>query len=104
MGEFITFKRWALKEGQAEADLVALIQNEIMPHYAKLTGVHKLELLHIDGTRSYLATQHWESRAVRETVVSSAFYQEWFKAYEPTLVRWDELMIFEDEWETERIL
>ncbi|MBV7334798.1 antibiotic biosynthesis monooxygenase [Chloroflexi bacterium TSY] len=103
MSEFITFKRWSLNEGRQESELVALIQNEIVPTYQKLPGCISIGLLRIDGTRAYLATQHWESRAARDAATSSAFYQEWFESYKPTLERWDELMTFEDEWESEDI-
>jgi quinol monooxygenase YgiN len=84
--------------------LVALVRNEIVPHYAKLTGAVRLSLLRIADTDSYLALQHWTSRAEREAAITSEFYPEWFKAYEPILARWDQLMVFEDEWETEVLL
>lgn len=32
MAEFVTYKRWRLKDGQREADLVDLVRNEIAPH------------------------------------------------------------------------
>ena len=104
MAEFATFKRWTLKEGRQESDLSALVQNEIIPAYAQLPGCIRLGLLRIRGTRSYLATQHWESREARDAAVSAESYQDWFAAYEPTLTRWDEIMVFEDEWETEDVL
>lgn len=101
---FVTYKRWCLKEGKQEADLVALVQHEIAPHYAKFGGVVQLGLQRISETRSYLALQHWQSRAVWETTTASAFYQTWFGEYEPILACWDQLMEFEDAWEAEVIL
>ncbi|MEM7126075.1 MAG: antibiotic biosynthesis monooxygenase [Chloroflexota bacterium] len=103
MNEFVTFKRWTLKDHQLEPDLVTLIREGIVPMYAKLPGCRKIGLLRIDGTCSYLATQHWESRDSYDTVTSSSFYQEWFKIYEPALKRWDDLMSLEEEWESEEI-
>ncbi|MCE7982927.1 MAG: hypothetical protein DYG89_17220 [Caldilinea sp. CFX5] len=104
MAEFVTYKRWRLKDGKEEADLVALVRNEIAPHYARLSGSVGLELQRISGSRSYLALQHWPSRAVWETTRAFASYQAWFAAYEPILARWDQLMTFEDGWEAEEIL
>lgn len=104
MTEFVTYKRWRLKEGKQEADLVALVQNEIIPHYAKLDAEVRLGLHRIRETRSYLALQHWPSRTVWETTTTSTSYQTWFGAYEPILVRWDQLMEFEEAWEAEVVL
>ena len=36
MSEFITFKRWALRDGREEAELVELVREEIVPHFKKL--------------------------------------------------------------------
>ena len=104
MAEFVTYKRWRLKDGQREPDLIDLVRNEIVPHYAKLAGCIRLELHRISDTHSYLALQRWQSRAAWETTTASEFYQTWFSEYEPILARWDRLMAFEDEWEAEVIL
>ncbi|MFN8469684.1 MAG: antibiotic biosynthesis monooxygenase [Caldilineaceae bacterium] len=104
MVEFVTYKRWRLKPGKQEADLVDLIRSEIAPHYAKLPGNVRLGLHRIRDTSSYLALQHWPSRANWEAATSSDFYQSWLGEYEPILARWDQLMEFEDEWEAEVIL
>ncbi len=52
MSEFITFKRWALRDGREEAELVELVREEIVPHFKKLPGCPGLGLLRILGTRS----------------------------------------------------
>jgi quinol monooxygenase YgiN len=104
MAAFVTYKRWRLKEGKEEADLVALVRNEIAPHYAKLAGDMWLGLHRIRDTSSYLALQHWSSRAAWERTTSSDFYQAWFSEYEPILERWEQLMAFEEEWEAEVLL
>lgn len=104
MEAFVTYKRWRLKEGKAEAELVDLVRNEIAPHYAKLAGDVRLGLQRISETRSYLALQYWPSRAAWERTRSSDLYRSWFSVYEPILVRWDQLMEFEEEWEVEVIL
>jgi hypothetical protein len=104
MAEFVTYKRWRLKDGKRESDLVDLVRDEIAPHYARLDGGVRLGLHRIRDTRSYLALQHWPSRAAWQTTTSSDLYTSWFAEYEPILARWDALMAFEDAWEAEVIL
>ena len=104
MSEFITFKRWALRDGQQESELIRLVREEIVPHFERLPGCLGLGLLRIAGTRSYLALQHWENRDTWHATIGSNDYESWYEAYTPTLERWDELMIFEEEWESEDLL
>ena len=104
MSEFITFKHWALRDGRQESELVNLVREEIIPHFEKLPGCLRLGLLHIEGTRSYLALQHWKNRATWHATIESDYYESWYEAYRPTLERWDELMIFEGEWQSEDLL
>ena len=101
---FTTFKRWALKDGFQETDVVALVQGAILPSYRKLPDCLGIGLLRIEGTPSYLATQYWESRAARDAAISSESYALWWAAYLPALEKWDELMAFEDEWEAVDVL
>ncbi len=104
MSEFITFKRWSLRAGREESELVRLVREEIIPHYGKLPGFLHLGLLHIAGTRSYLALQHWKNRDTWRATVESDDYHAWYNAYKPMLERWDEIMVFEEEWESEDVL
>ena len=104
MRPFVIFKCWSLKPGRQETELITLIQQEIIPVYGKLPGCLRIGLVHIEGTASYLTTQHWESHTAREEALASPVYQDWLEAYQPTLARWDELMTFEDEWDAEDLL
>ncbi len=104
MSQFITVKRWRLKEGRKEAELLDLVRGSIAPHYKQLSDAVRLGLWRIAGTRSYLALQHWQSRADWEAATRSESFQHWYRRYEPILARWDEMMEFEDEWETEDLL
>ena len=101
MSEYITIKRWSLREGRQESELVQLVRDEIASHYEKLPGFLRLELLHIAGTRSYLALQHWKNRDAWRATVESDDYESWLQGYAPMLERWDKLMIFEEEWQSE---
>jgi hypothetical protein len=104
MAAFVTYKRWRLKDGKQEADLVDFVRDEIIPHYARLGVPVGIALHRIGDTRSYLALQQWQSRAAWETTTSSDLYRSWLGDYEPILLRWDQLMEFEVEWEAEVIL
>ena len=104
MSEFITFKRWALRDGREEAELVELVREEIVPHFKKLPGCPGLGLLRILGTRSYLALQYWESRERWRETTGSDYYRTWYREYLPILDRWDEIIAFEEEWDAEDLL
>ena len=104
MSEFITIKRWSLRDGREESELVRLVREEIIPHYEKLPGCLRLGLLRIAGPRSYLTLQHWKNRGTWRATVESDGYESWFQGYAPMLERWDKLMIFEEEWESENVL
>ena len=104
MTTFTTYKRWTLQDEKDESDLVDIVANHIIPHYQRLDPIVRLELLRVSGTRSYLALQHWPSRADWETVRASNRFASWYQAYEPILAHWDQIMEFEAEWEAEAVL
>ena len=104
MAEFITYKRWALRPGRGESELVELVRERIVPHFKKLHGCIRLELLRIEGTRSYLALQYWESRERWSETSGSDYYRTWYEEYLPILDRWDEIMAFEEEWDAQDLL
>jgi quinol monooxygenase YgiN len=99
----MTFKRWMLKKEHQESELISLVGREIVPHYKKLAGCVRLELLHICGTSSYLAIQVWESRTAWLSALASDDYPAWLNEYQTSLEHWDEMMLFEEEWETEDV-
>jgi hypothetical protein len=67
-------------------------------------GRLRLGLLRIEGSRAYLATQHWESREACEAALASASFEAWYDAYTPTLERFHQIMEFEEGWEVEELL
>jgi quinol monooxygenase YgiN len=81
---FITFKRWTLNKESDEDEVVTLVRQAIIPAYGKIPGCLGLGLLRIEGTQSYLATQHWESHSAYEAAISSEAYSIWWSAYLPT--------------------
>lgn len=104
MAEFTTYKRWTLRPGRDESDLVELVRERIVPHFEKLQGCIGLGLLRIEGTRSYLALQYWESRERWSETIGSDYYKTWYEEYLPILDRWDEIMEFEEEWDAEDLI
>ena len=104
MRPYTTYKRWKLREGCGEADLVALVRGRIAPAYQQLPGCLGLGLQRIPATRSYLAIQYWQSLQARQEALAAESYRTWYAAYEPVLALWDGLMVFEDEWEGEELL
>ena len=97
MSRLAVVRRWTLRDGRSESELLDLVRYSVIPHYERLPGCLGLGLLRIRGTRSYLALQHWESREARQSAMSSDAYPDWLAAYEPILERWNDMMEFEDE-------
>lgn len=104
MPRLVLVKRWALRDGYAESELLDLVRNDVVPRYERLAGCLGLGLLRIRHTRSYLALQHWESREAWQLATSSDSYPAWLAEYAPVLERWNDMMELEDEWETEDAL
>lgn len=103
MADYITIRRWSLKEGANEQALVELVRNGIIPAYKQQAGCLRLMLLRVVDPPSYLATTHWESQAAYDQWAGDAG-QAWRDEYRPTLEKWLELMVFEEEWETELVV
>ena len=45
MGQFVTIRRWALKDGASENELVAHVRDRLIPAYREQPGCLELELL-----------------------------------------------------------
>jgi hypothetical protein len=99
----MTFRRWALADGADEVTVLALIRDAILPMYREWAQCTDLQLLRIDGARSYLATTRWQSREAFEEFRGPAG-EDWRRRYQSVLERWDRLMTLEDAWEAEVIL
>lgn len=101
---FTTFKRWTLKEDAHEIEVVALIHEKIIPAYMELRGCLKLEFMRIQGTDTYITTQHWESCEAHDQAWMAPEIARWQEAYQPVLAQWYQMMTFEEEWETEGVI
>ena len=103
MAEYVTIRRWSLKQGVPEEDLLKLVREGIIPAYKKQPGCLELELHRVDEPASYLAIARWESRDAYERWAGEGG-QSWRDEYRPTLERWLEIMVFHEEWETEPMI
>lgn len=104
MTEVIICGRWRLREGKAEAEVLELMRNAIIPHYAVYDRRIKLNLLRIADSRCYLTTQRWPDREAWAAFPASPLYEDWLTAYTPFLEQWDALVELEEEWECEELL
>ena len=105
MTEYVTHRRWQLKEDASEAALVALVRDEIAPAYRTQRGCNRLELLRVtsEDARSYLAITHWRSRAHFDAWADDG-EQTWRDNYRRTLERWLQMMTFEEEFAAEHVI
>jgi Ribbon-helix-helix protein, copG family len=101
---FTTSRRWHLKDGSTESQLLALVHEEIVPAYRRLSRHVILGLQRIDGTLAYLTTQGWPTRTEFQLTMTGPAYEAWLESYKPALAAWHELMELESEWETEQLL
>lgn len=102
MPEFVTIRRWALKEGATEPQLVEHVRDAIIPAYKEQPGCLDLELLRTSDAGSYLAITHWAGRSSFEAWAGPEG-QTWRDRHRPTLERWLELMAFQAEWDAEEL-
>ncbi|WP_380164802.1 hypothetical protein [Jannaschia sp. R86511] len=96
----VLHKQWQLRPGVSPDDVVALVQQQVLPAYQRLSDDVTLGLeLSLDGT-SVVAVQRWLSPEAQEAVVSSDSYSAWWADYQPALAEWDRLLAFVSEWNT----
>lgn len=101
--EFITYKRWQLKDRRELPALRQLVADEIVPRYSVLPGCRLLRLEQVHDSDSVLTIQVWDDRETWQTVLESESYARWFREYEPILARWDNMVTFMDECTTESL-
>lgn len=96
----VLYKRWKLRPDVRPEDVVALVQQQVLPAYQRLSDDVTLGLeLSLDGT-SVVAIQRWVSSDAQEAAASSDGYAKWWADYQPSLAEWDRLLEFVCEWST----
>jgi quinol monooxygenase YgiN len=103
MAEYVTLRRWSLKDGAEEKQLLDLVRDGIIPAYKSQPGCIRLALLRIADPLSYLAVTYWDSKASFDNWAGPAG-QTWRDEYRPTLERWLDIMSFEQEWSADSLL
>ncbi|MEX2246720.1 MAG: antibiotic biosynthesis monooxygenase [Dehalococcoidia bacterium] len=103
MAEYVTIRRWSLKEGADEASLLTLVRDGIMPAYKAQPGCLSLQLFRVGEPASYLAVTYWEGRAAYGSWAGEGG-AAWRESYRPTLERWLEIMTFEQEFEAQLLV
>jgi hypothetical protein len=103
MANFVTIRRWALREGANEDEVVRLVDDEIVPAYRRQPGCLSLNLLRVHNSPSFLAITYWENRTSYESWAGDAG-QQWRDDYRPTLERWLGLMVFQEEMEADLLI
>ncbi|WP_148077021.1 hypothetical protein [Nocardioides aurantiacus] len=76
------------------------MRTRVVPRYRDLSPHAVIELHAVDES-TVLAVQRWRSRGDLDTAFSSDRFQAWWAGYMPTLRAWDELVVFDVEWEAE---
>jgi heme-degrading monooxygenase HmoA len=102
MGNFVTIRRWSLKEGATEEELIRLVRDEVIPAYKSQPGCLKLELLRTSEEGSYLALTHWDSRSAFDAWAGAAG-ASWRDRNRAVLEQWLGMMAFQAEWDAEEI-
>ncbi|HEX5478555.1 MAG TPA: antibiotic biosynthesis monooxygenase [Dehalococcoidia bacterium] len=100
--QFVTIRRWALKDSASEAELVEHVHERLIPAYREQPGCLELELLRTSDRGSYLAVTHWDTRASFDAW-AGAGGASWRERYAGVLERWLEMMAFQAEWDAEEI-
>ena len=100
MPEFATIRRWVLNEGAAEAALLALVGDRLIPAYKQVPGCLRQHIFRTGGPRSYVALTFWDSEASADAWAGAAG-EAWRNEHRDTLARWLELMSFREEFDAE---
>ena len=100
----IVYKRWLLRDQVHPDHVAAVVRDEIVPMYQRLSDDVALGLeLSPDG-RSVLAIQRWQSRRAFQQALSGPRFERWWSRYQPILAQWDAMVVFDSEWETTELI
>ncbi len=100
MSQFISVRKWTLKDGASEEALLSLVRDAVVPAYRLRPGCLKLALVRLQESRSFLAITYWADRRAAATRAPEG----WEQSYARVLEQWDRLMTFEEEWTGEDML
>jgi heme-degrading monooxygenase HmoA len=100
MADYVTIRRWSLKPVSDEADLLAFVNDGIVPAWRDIPGCLSLNFLRVRDHASYLAVTYWQSKDDAERWAGPEGHG-WRERHRGVLERWLELMSFQDEMEAD---
>jgi hypothetical protein len=89
-----------LRPGVTRDQVAQLVAERIVPAYRRLSDEVDLGLESIAEPPAVLAIQRWQSPTALARALEGPGYAAWWADYQPILQSWDELVEFDDEWET----
>jgi len=103
MPNYVTVRRWALRPGRSQEELLQFVATDLVPTWKRIPGCLSLNLLAVRDSDAYLAVTYWESREAFDTWSGSGG-QQWRDAHREVLSRWLELMVFQDEMDADLLI
>lgn len=103
MANYVTMRRWALKDGASEDDLITLVRDGIVPAYKKQPGCLSLNLMRVTEGRAYLAVTYWHDKAAFDAWAGPSG-ETWRSDHRATLEHWLQLMVFQEEWDADLLI
>jgi heme-degrading monooxygenase HmoA len=103
MADYVTIRRWALKQEFNEGTLLEFVNQGIVSAWREIPGCLSLNFFRVRGSISYLAVTYWDSKDAAETWAGAEGH-DWRERHRAVLERWLELMTFQDEMETDLLV
>jgi heme-degrading monooxygenase HmoA len=103
MADYVTIRRWSLKQKTDEAALLSFVNDGIAPAWREIPGCLSLNFLRVRGGPSYLAVTYWQSKEAAETWAGPGGH-DWREKHRGILERWLELTSFQDEMEADLLI
>jgi heme-degrading monooxygenase HmoA len=103
MANYVTMRRWGLKPGHTEDELLEFVNTGIVPAWREIAGCLSLNFLRVHNANAYLAVTYWDSKDASDRW-AGAEGQAWREQHRDVLERWLELMAFQDELETDLLV
>ncbi len=103
MANYVTIRRWALKPGHDEAEILSFVNEGVVAAWRKIPGCLSLNFLRVRDGASYLAVTYWESKEDCDRW-AGAEGQSWRDEHRSILERWLQLVAFQDELETDLLV
>ena len=104
MARYIVYKRWQLEDSSQAQEMESLVRDDIAPAYHQIEGCLGMGLERIEGTNSYLATQHWVSEDAATHALETHESTEWYATNRIMLHRWMAMLSLEEEWATTELV